>query len=266
MQRRTGGRVLPFATEVRRPSGPRWPYTSSCAGCSSSRHRPRPRRDRGGGQPRRQRRPALTGPVTSVDQLRGASFYSSCAFSHRAPDDPIVYPGRPGASHDHTFLGSTKTDAFSTDSSLSARPTTCKRRGETAAYWVPTLVSGGQPALRQPPRSTTARHARRVKPFPPGFRFVGRLVGRDHTAAAHGHSLGLRHRGARPGRERAAGVPARPADGPSGPHQLPGVLGRPETSTAPITTRTWPLPWRGGARPHIPSRFRRSRSSSAIPS
>src|SRR4051794_40399916 len=91
--------------------------------------------------------------VTSVDQLRGVSFVSSCAFSHRAPDDPIVFPGRPGASHDHTFLGAKTTDAYSTDASLRASQTTCKRRGETAAYWVPPLVSAGKAVF---PAATSA--------------------------------------------------------------------------------------------------------------
>jgi hypothetical protein len=29
------------------------------------------------------------------------NFISACSFSHRAPDDPIVFPGKPGLSHDH---------------------------------------------------------------------------------------------------------------------------------------------------------------------
>ena len=111
--------------------------------------------------------------VTSVDQLRGVSFVSSCAFSHRAPDDPIVYPGRPGASHDHTFLGSKTTDAYSTDATLRAAASTCKRRGETAAYWVPTLVSDGKAVL---PAAASAYYRRDtiedVKAFPPDLRMI----------------------------------------------------------------------------------------------
>jgi hypothetical protein len=117
--------------------------------------------------------PPAAGPVTSLDQLRGVNFVSHCAFSHRAPDDPIVYPGRPGASHDHTFLGATKTDAFSTESSLRNAPTTCKRRGETAAYWVPTLVVNGQAVL---PAAASVYYRRGtiddVTAFPPGFRVI----------------------------------------------------------------------------------------------
>jgi hypothetical protein len=57
-------------------------------------------------------------------------------------DDPIVKPGRPGASHLHTFWGNTTTDAGSTPESLLARGNgTC--RGGTAnrtGYWVPSVI------------------------------------------------------------------------------------------------------------------------------
>jgi uncharacterized protein DUF1996 len=77
--------------------------------------------------------------------LRGVNFVESCDFSHRAPDDPIIFPGKPGASHDHSFVGSRTTDASSTYTSLRAGATTCERQADTAAYWVPTLYEGSQP-------------------------------------------------------------------------------------------------------------------------
>lgn len=70
------------------------------------------------------------------------SFRSVCKYSHMAFDDPIVFPGKTGASHLHTFFGNTSTDALSTtDSLLTANSSTCA--GGTAnqsAYWVPALV------------------------------------------------------------------------------------------------------------------------------
>src|SRR3954463_6327224 len=76
--------------------------------------------------------------------LRGVNFISVCGFSHRGTDDPIVLPRQPGFSHDHTFIGNTSTDAFSTPARLRAADTTCKRTGDHAAYWTPTLFVGAQ--------------------------------------------------------------------------------------------------------------------------
>jgi hypothetical protein len=107
-------------------------------------------------------------------QLRGVNFVSGCRFSHRNTDDPIVYPGQPGKSHDHTFIGNDTTNAFSTLASLQGRSSSCRRAGDTAAYWVPTLVSAsGQMVL---PRAATVYYRRHtlapVQAFPPGFRVV----------------------------------------------------------------------------------------------
>src|SRR3982750_144468 len=72
--------------------------------------------------------------------LQGVNFVGSCTFSHMAMDDPIMYPRQRGASHDHSFVGNTTTNAFSTLRTLRAGSTTCKRDGETAAYWMPKLL------------------------------------------------------------------------------------------------------------------------------
>jgi hypothetical protein len=109
----------------------------------------------------------------SKAQLRGVNFVSRCTFTHRAPDDPIVYPGQPGASHDHSFVGNRTTSASSSLASLLAGGTTCERRGDTAAYWMPTLFVDGQavtPTFAQIyyRRKTTAH----VEAFPPGFRMI----------------------------------------------------------------------------------------------
>jgi hypothetical protein len=92
---------------------------------------------------------ALAGDGPGVDDvsradLRGVNFVENCPFSHRAPDDPIVFPGQAGASHDHTFVGNTTTNASSTYASLRAGATTCRRAADTAGYWVPTLLSGAE--------------------------------------------------------------------------------------------------------------------------
>jgi hypothetical protein len=76
---------------------------------------------------------------------RSGSIATPCAFSHRKSDDPIVFPAQPGASHSHDFFGNRSTDAFSTVDTLLASPaTSCRRRGDTAAYWAPTLYRDGR--------------------------------------------------------------------------------------------------------------------------
>jgi hypothetical protein len=112
-------------------------------------------------------------PTIRMTKLRGVNFVSSCRFSHRAPDDPIVFFGRPGASHDHSFVGNRTTNASSSLSELLAGATSCHRRGDTAAYWMPTLYVNGQPVL---PAHAQIYYRRRtlsdVEAFPPGFRMV----------------------------------------------------------------------------------------------
>ena len=113
------------------------------------------------------------GPRSEMARLRGVNFVSSCTFSHGAADDPIVAFGRPGASHHHSFVGNTATNASSTLESLLASGTTCHRPGDTAAYWMPTLLVDGRAVAPNHAqiyyRRKTTRH---VEAFPPGFRMI----------------------------------------------------------------------------------------------
>jgi hypothetical protein len=110
----------------------------------------------------------------SLARLRGVNFVSGCTFSHRNNDDPIVYPGRPGLSHDHTFIGNNSTNAFSSLDTLKDGTSTCRRAGDTAAYWVPTLISAAGQAIQ--PRTASVYYRRRalapVQAFPPGFKLI----------------------------------------------------------------------------------------------
>jgi hypothetical protein len=114
----------------------------------------------------------LRGGVTRAD-LRGVNFVETCRFSHQGPDDPIVFPGKPGASHQHTFVGNRTTDAFSTFGSLRSSRTTCARAADTAAYWVPALYQGSSLVL---PRAATIYYRRGttspVTAFPNGLRMI----------------------------------------------------------------------------------------------
>jgi Domain of unknown function (DUF1996) len=105
--------------------------------------------------------------------LRGVNFVETCRFSHSAPDDPIVFPGKAGASHDHTFVGNRSTSASSTYASLRAAPTSCSRRADTAGYWVPTLLQNGTAVF---PLGATIYYRRgtlaEVIPFPNNLRVI----------------------------------------------------------------------------------------------
>lgn len=80
-----------------------------------------------------------------------AAFREPCLFSHIAADDPIAFPGKPGASHMHTFMGNSLAGAASTaDSLATSGGSTCV--GGTlnrTAYWQPTMIDTrtGQPLV-----------------------------------------------------------------------------------------------------------------------
>ncbi len=90
----------------------------------------------GGGAPP----PPPTGPIVRV-----AEFLADCPFSHRLPDDPIVYPGLPGASHMHSFMGSRVTDAYTDVTDLLNGASNCNPAVDTSSYWVPTFYVDNQP-------------------------------------------------------------------------------------------------------------------------
>ncbi len=120
------------------------------------------------------------GAVTRAD-LRGVNFIESCRFSHRGPDDPIVFPSKPGASHDHTFVGNRTTNAFSTYDSLRSSATTCERSADTAAYWVPALYDG---ATLVPPQGATIYYRRGTFASVTAFPNNLRVIAGDATATS----------------------------------------------------------------------------------
>lgn len=127
-------------------------------------------------------------------------FQANCSVSHARPDDPIVFPGQPGKSHDHTFMGNTTTDAHSTTESLDAGGTLCKAPGDRSGYWMPTLYNGDKEVRPVGPQTIYYKAGvtdyTSVHPFPKGLRF---LVGnpmqsaeefRDHPGMVEGWECG----------------------------------------------------------------------------
>lgn len=119
----------------------------------------------------------LTGPQGTVGQ-----FAVECRFDRFRADDPIVMPGRAGASHLHQFFGAVGVSVDSTYDELVAGDTTCDQRADTASYWTPALIDGGERVV--PIRSVAYYRAgpdvdpAEVVPYPPGLM----MVAGDHTA------------------------------------------------------------------------------------
>ncbi|MGS2642528.1 DUF1996 domain-containing protein [Streptosporangium sp. LJ11] len=113
---------------------------------------------------------------SSAAVVRVAEFLADCPFSHRLPDDPIIFPGLPGASHMHSFFGSTTTNAHTTLASLQSSPTNCNPRTDLSSYWVPTLYNGDTP----------------VEPTITTFYYLGEGVRDDIVARTQPLPLGLR--------------------------------------------------------------------------
>jgi hypothetical protein len=76
----------------------------------------------------------------------GRYFNVVCGFSHRNNDDPIVFPGESGRSHNHTYIGNREVDASTTTAKLLNGTTTCDEQADASTYWVPTLYDALEPA------------------------------------------------------------------------------------------------------------------------
>ncbi len=120
------------------------------------------------------------------------AFRTVCDFSHMAWDDPIVAPGKPGASHLHAFFGNTSTNANSTIESLKqAGNSTC--RGGTinkSAYWVPAVIDTRDGKPLKPSvfvvyyKSGYSVNPASITPMPTGLRMI---AGKSSASQAQDH-------------------------------------------------------------------------------
>lgn len=131
--------------------------------------------------------PSLLEPVgipnSAAPDVVGA-FRFLCGPGQIKKDDPIVYPGQPGAAHWHQFFGNTAADAHSTYESLrKTGESTCQNELNRSAYWMPAMLDGKGNVVR--PDFVSIYYKRRPKsdPFctkaakgcvgiPRGLRFV----------------------------------------------------------------------------------------------
>ncbi|PRX65507.1 uncharacterized protein DUF1996 [Nonomuraea fuscirosea] len=141
------------------------------------------------------------GPA-SAEPVRVAEFLADCPFSHRLPDDPIVFPGLPGASHMHSFFGSRVTNAHTQLADLQQGATNCNPAVDKSSYWVPTLYRDNAPVepaiitfyyLGEGVRDDIVA---RTQPLPLGLRIVAgnaRATGPDDTTISRWSCLHAGH-------------------------------------------------------------------------
>jgi hypothetical protein len=115
------------------------------------------------------------GQAPSLIAKGSGSFHVDCTFSHRRPDDPIVFFRGPGASHMHDFFGSRGTKHNSTPKTIQKATTSCSRDEDRSAYWAPTLYVGRR-AVRPNKASIYYRADKRdvgnVRAFPRNLRVI----------------------------------------------------------------------------------------------
>lgn len=121
--------------------------------------------------------------VISGPQGDRGQFAVECGFDRFRADDPIVFPGQPGASHLHQFFGAVGVTADSTHDELMAGSTTCEQPADTASYWAPVLLDADREPVE--PLGAVAYYRAgvdvdpaRVESYPANLM----LVAGDHTA------------------------------------------------------------------------------------
>ncbi|AWS43879.1 coagulation factor 5/8 type domain-containing protein [Streptosporangium sp. 'caverna'] len=119
---------------------------------------------------------AMTPAPVPANAVRVPEFNATCTYSHSRPDDPIIFPGLPGASHMHSFIGNRSTDAFTTTQTLLGNAgTSCAPAQDLSAYWIPTLYEHDRPIE---PKGVIVYYGSRLSdssktvPFPLGFRMI----------------------------------------------------------------------------------------------
>ena len=206
---------------------------------------------------------ATWSPAGADDLVTHHEFQVNCSPSHHQPDDPIVFPGLPGASHDHTFLGNKTTNATTTLQSLQnagVGNTTCLAPDDLSAYWFPTVLNGNQVVLPNFAQVVYYKSGildyTKVVPFPPGLRYVagsvtatqdefqhapGAIEGWECGDSFHNWDIPVRSRASsaatasRTGTSRRTAWPAASSTSASR-HR---VAGTGSTWTRPTTRATW---------------------------
>jgi hypothetical protein len=122
--------------------------------------------------------PQSEAPVPG-DGSEGA-FRTTCDLAKFAFDDPIVYPGQPGASHLHAFFGNASIGAGTTPEVIAAAGASTCRGGtlNRTGYWVPAVFDTRTGEVQTPSagvfyyKTGYGIDPRTVQPFPVGLRMI----------------------------------------------------------------------------------------------
>ncbi len=113
--------------------------------------------------------------------VRAGEFRTFCEFSHFAYDDPIIYPGKPQASHLHMFFGNTDVNAYTSyDTLINSGGSTCNGMElNRTGYWVPAMIDGKTGEVRVPEKALIYYKAfgggiGKTKPYPDNLQMVAR--------------------------------------------------------------------------------------------
>ena len=108
------------------------------------------------------------------------SFRTTCSVTNFAFDDPMVYPGQPGASHLHVFFGNAGINANSTPETVAANGNSSCRGGtlNRTGYWAPAVFDRRNGQVQMPDEGIFYYKTGYnidptvVKPFPAGLRMI----------------------------------------------------------------------------------------------
>ena len=183
--------------------------------------------------------------ATSLAQLRGVNFVSGCRFSHRtATTHRLPGPARPVA---RPYVPRERFDErVSTLATCSRHTTSCRRPGDTAGYWVPTLIAA-KDAVRSADgkRLLPAPHVRRAQDVSARPEDDRRRREGHRGPEPQRHLLELRPQTGVRSSSDDPDLPRRAVERAAAARRVPGLLGR--TSLDCATTRaTWRTRRAGG--------------------
>ncbi len=113
-------------------------------------------------------------PRSAAPDVVGA-FRFLCGPGQIISDDPIMYPGKPGAAHLHQFFGNLSADAHSTYESLRrSGSSTCMNELNRSAYWMPAMLDGRGNVVRPDNVSIYYKRRPQTDPF---CQAAGKCVG-----------------------------------------------------------------------------------------